>query len=253
MLNKNNLMIMKICPARGGKFPLDTVRVTPEYTEATDSYAAIRVSLPIGVGEENFPAPEGFAPTREFEPFLLAREHAAQMLKWLGGKKSPQPILNHIAFERRGQEPVIFVCAKDFPTRQVLQASPVGGGFPSLDGVLRGLGKEKLRTELEINVERLGQVLRLVGEMLDARSPRVRIAIYREERGPLLMVRALNQETGQEIVAAVMGMASVREMASDADADEEAGAGDAEAGDEEASGAASGEERGEWEKGEENL
>ena len=75
MLNKHNLNIAKLTPKDESRYSLTSILVSPDETVCTDGFQVTKVSTP-KVAIENFPAKDGFKPTRKFEPFLLSAEAA---------------------------------------------------------------------------------------------------------------------------------------------------------------------------------
>ena len=69
-LNKHNLNIAKLAAKDESRYSLTGIRVSPDETICTDCHQLTPVTTP-KVDVEQFPAKDGFKPTRKFEPFAL--------------------------------------------------------------------------------------------------------------------------------------------------------------------------------------
>lgn len=213
MLNANNLKVAKIAREDdGSRYTLSAINVTPDYTEATDGHQALRVTTPKTCGEvSDFPEVPGVQPVNEFPSFLLGKEQAENLLKMLGNKKTPFPILNNIVVGAEtctNGHSVFGLCAgKELGNQQRIQFTKPVGQFPNVDNVMPNSTEQPVQT-FRINPQMLGNLLLLVASMSDDPKRGVEVKWYKRGDGCLIVFEATNAMTEQKATAVVMGMAN---------------------------------------------
>lgn len=211
MLNANNLKVAKIATNDdGSRYTLSAINVTPDYTEATDGHQALRVTTPKTCGEVgDFPEVPGVQPVNEFPAFLLGKEQAENLLKMLGNKKTPFPILNNIVVGAEtctNGHSVFGLCAgKELGNQQRIQFTKPEDQFPNVDYVMPNSTEEPVQT-FRINPQMLGNLLLLVASMSDDPKRGVEVKWYKRGDACLIVFEATNAMTEQKATAVVMGM-----------------------------------------------
>lgn len=141
MLTKANLELAKMLSTAdaGSKQTLGGIQVTPTETVATNGHwMAIVTTLPEPEG--GFPAAQGFTAQQVFEPFILPRKAALDILKTLptDTEASHLPILKQIAVAQSPttDKPHAVLYTTDLDTNKVFQSRPVVGQFPNWRAVV---------------------------------------------------------------------------------------------------------------------
>ena len=185
---------------------LQSVRITPEYTEATDGHVAVRVlNEPNGIAPEDFPKVDGCDPTVTFpnyEPgeggklpgFLLPVGAAKKITKAIptNGKL---PCLRRVAFDPVAES----FAVTDLETPTTYRPREVEGTYPNVDAIWP---KGEPVLTVAFNAKILGPVLAFMAEHTEKGQHKIELDLY--DPNSAMVVRAIDEDTRQEMKAIVM-------------------------------------------------
>lgn len=159
LINKRNLVIATLASRDETRPALNYVRVTKEYTEATDGQVFARVSNS-KIEDDDFPVVKGFK-YNELDKCLVPANRAIELVKMI--PKSPTlPILKHMQFAKDGNNVKVAVIDTDLVTSTIIRIRQDHKEiFPDCDKIMP---TEKPKATVYVNAKLLIQLLKLAAE-----------------------------------------------------------------------------------------
>lgn len=159
LLNRNNLGLAKLAPADDSKYTLSGILVEPSRTIVTDGHYLVIVATP-NTRAEDFPAADGYKPIETFEPFILPKKAALDILKVLPTAYQAKvlPVLGNVAVAevtaKSEDTPVnkAVLYATDLETHSVFQCRTLEGRFPNWRAVLPDPAKATAHVGLSVEL-----------------------------------------------------------------------------------------------------
>ena len=176
MLNKRNFDVAAFCSKEESRYSLQGIQVTPEATVATDGHRLVWVSAS-PFKSEHYPQVQGLTASDTFTPFILARETAATVAKFIP-KKTHIPVLANAGVSD-GPDGTRMLAVTDLKTPQVWQTIPVEGKFPAYDYVIPKFEEAKYR--ICLNAEYLAQIAKFAAQFND-HSHAVVLSFYSDDK-----------------------------------------------------------------------
>ncbi len=151
LLNKHNLNINKFCSSNDSRPELKGVFIEPNRTTATDSFSLVSVSIPIKPDTTNFPEiPNQPKPQANFKPFIMPKEKAEELTKYLS-KKASVPIMEFLGVVK-SSENIAEVLVNGTTGFEKNSFNIITGKYPEFNEILLEKGSYE---EITINPEYL--------------------------------------------------------------------------------------------------
>jgi hypothetical protein len=183
MLNKQNLALLGITTVEFSKYNLDSIKVTPTETQATDGHVAMRVTRPRADGNEYV------------GNFLLNRDAAKRILSVADKTKWEAAVTE--------QEGGTWVTVDFDEEEHIFKQSKMDDElFPDLDAVFP---KEEPQAAVVMNIHLLIHTLRCIRKVLKGSSSRaVLLTLYGHDKA--VRIDAVNRTTEQRAAVLIMPM-----------------------------------------------
>jgi len=204
LLNRHNLSIVALASKDETRHSLQGVRVTKDYTEATDGYRLARVTVPTGNPAE-FPN-VGITANGSMPAVTVPATAAKALEKALPrpGRSRRLPILeNALVDTEAAQRGTFRAIATDLETQTPVEAAVIEGQYPDSDPVFPG--GEPLAT-VHINGLYLAECAKLAAGMTNGRSHGIKLLIYDKDGLAPVKIEATNPDTGQTATFLIMPM-----------------------------------------------
>lgn len=223
LLNKNNLPVADAASTDDTRPALQSVHVTPEYTEATDGHIFARVSLQTVFEDDDFPEVAGFEATEPDpkEEILIPASDVKSLRQALPKGKTTRtlPILGHVRIDPHVKDNRISAAVTDLTSPQVRKIHAGDGPYPKdIDKIIFPDHPDKKlvkRFSFYFNPKLMIRLLKIADEVCDSECAGVTLEFYANKRGPqghyAAMVRAKSRNTGQEKTEKKSNVSSVTE------------------------------------------
>jgi DNA polymerase III sliding clamp (beta) subunit (PCNA family) len=195
LLNKHNLSIVSCASKDETRYGLCGVRVTKDYTEATDGHRLARVTVPTADPAE-FPD-VGITANGEMPSVTVPSEAAKALEKALprpGRSRRPPILENAIVDTEAAARGTFRAIATDLTTRTPVEAQVIDARYPDSSQVFPS-GKPLVAVGL--NGLYLAECAKLAAGMTNGRSHGIKLSIYDKEGLVPIKLEATNPDTGQ--------------------------------------------------------
>lgn len=197
LLNRHNLGVVKFASTDKTRPAIETVHVTPKYTEATDGACLVRVTLP-DADPADFPAIDGHTNGSTAEHIQLPASVAKSALRALpkGRTVSRLPILGNASLDPATSS----IACTDLESPTVLRYTPDPAPtlYPDTDRVFPS---DRPTATVNVDAKRLADLLAFLATVSGAANNGVTLEFHGDNRP--LVIRADSSE-GQEAVALLM-------------------------------------------------
>ena len=210
LLNKTNLELAQFASTDDWRGALTHLHITPEYTEATNGHALVRVQIP-DVNPEEFPSIKGFSPNHKGEVCIPA--DAAKAIAKAIPRAKHLPILNHAAWDCGDTtDEVAPFAVTDLDNEQRFSPRPSEDKYPDTNAVWP---KTEPGLTISFNGLLLAKVLRFMGGHANNLTHRVTFRFRPSwgKPGPTILELATTTEDDQKITAVVMPLVGDEEDA----------------------------------------